>query len=204
MTAPLTGMSVSPAASVDRLGPVAVFDIDDTTNVFFGEYLKWRADRFPTLSDDEDVHDLLINRFIRESHPHLFRPTTGARGALEAIADRYAPLALSARDEDLHRHTYAQLDHHFPGIYRPEDVILVGHRNGTPRTSKLRALEERSIVPAFIVEDNYRTAHEFAQAGIRAFYIGPEPEQAMKHPLVVRFDAYGPAWKDITERVLSD
>jgi hypothetical protein len=188
----------------DRLGPVAVFDIDDTTNVFMEEYLKWRASRFATLVDDETVHDWLINRFIRESDPSVFRPTPGAAQALETIAGHYPILALSARDDDLHRHTYAQLEHHFPRIYRPEDLILVGHRNGTPRTSKLLALEQLSIIPAFIVEDNYRTALDFASAGIRAFHIGTEPKDASSHPFLVRFDDYEHAWKDITERVLSE
>ena len=187
--------------SVGNAVRFGIFDIDDTTNVFMEEYRKWLHTRFPLLAADEDVHDLLINRFIRETEPAVLRATPGAREALDTLVEHCVPLALSARDEDLYRHTYALLEHHFPQVYEPENVVLIGHHNGKPLTSKLRALEDRGIVPSFIVEDNHTTAVEFALAGIPSFYIGPVEDGP---PLMKRFKEYERAWDAIATYATSD
>lgn len=186
---------------VSRIRPYAMFDIDDTTNVFMSRYRRWRAERFADLADDENIHDLLINRFIREADPSILVPTPGSRSALEAIARHVTPLAVSARDDDVYRHTYRLLEHHFPAVYDPAHVILIGHHNGTPRASKFETLEKRGITPVFIVEDNYRTASEFAQAGIVSFYIGTEGDRC---PYLRRSDTYEDLWHEVRAFVESD
>ena len=183
---------------MSRVKPVAVVDVDDTLTIFRSAYLSWARARLPDTPDEDLWSDARINEFVREAHPSVFTPTPGSQGAIERIANEYRVLAVSARDDDLHDYTVRLLDYHFSGSFSRDDVIHVGHSNGTPLACKLETVVASGFEPAFIVEDRFATAATYAQAGIRAFHIGRIPTEGLgASEYLTSFPTHAEAWRAI-------
>lgn len=131
----------------------------------------------------------------------LCKPTPYSQMAVGELSKIVRPVIVTARNADIEDATRVLVARYFSPYINPDDIVLVGHDNGTPVVSKLEAILDRGLDPIGIVDDLYSTAKGYADTGRHGFVINIAGKAAAEHEHLTIYPEHKEAWNHIPHGV---